>query len=119
LNLQSEIAYFTEMGLPDKARLMASFLAELTAEARATYGASQEAVHDGAHLRFVNELCHRVSKLIEQYLGDDKARPAEDVVLRMLLSPRADKVAEKMLQTAYRRALQNFERYDTTVFMSS
>ncbi len=119
MNLQSEIAYFTEMGLPDKARLMASFLAELTAEARATYGASQDAVHDGAHLRFVNELCHRVSKLIEQYLGDDRARPGEDVVLRMLLSPRADKVAEKMLQTAYRRALQNFERYDTTVFMNS
>jgi hypothetical protein len=29
----------------------------------------------------------------------------------MLLSPRADKVAEKMLHAAYRRALQNFERY--------
>ncbi len=115
MNLQSEIAYFTEMGLADKARLMASFLAELTAEARSTYGASQDAVHDGAHLRFVNELCHRVCKLIEQYLGDDKTRPNEDVVLRMLLSPRADKAAEKMLQTAYRRALQNFERYDTTV----
>ena len=101
MNLQSEVGYFTEMGPSDKARLMASFLAELTAEARATYGASQDAVHDGAHLRFVNELCHRVSKLIEQYLGDDKSRPSEDVVLRMLLSPRADKVAEKMLQTAH------------------
>jgi len=117
MNLQSEIGYFAEMGLPDKARLMASFLAELTAEARATYGSAQDAVHDGAHLRLVNELCHRVSKLIEQYLGDDKSRPAEDVVLRMLLSPRADKVAERMLQTAYRRALQNFERYDTTVLL--
>src|SRR4051794_40805034 len=117
MNLQSEITYFSEMGIADKARLMASFLAELTVEARGTYGASQDAVHDGAHLRFVNELCHRVSKLIEQYLGDDKARPTEDVVLRMLLSPRADKVAEKMLQTAYRRALQNFERYDTTVLL--
>jgi hypothetical protein len=118
VNLQSEIAFFAEMGLADKARLMASFMAELTSEGRATYGATQDAVHDGAHLRLVNELCHRISKLIEQYLGDDKARPTEDVVLRMLLSPRADKVAEKMLQTAYRRALQNFERYDTTVFMS-
>jgi hypothetical protein len=37
----------------------------------------------------------------------------------MLLSARADKVAEKMLHAAYRRALQNFERYDTTVFMNS
>ena len=119
MNLQSEIGYYTEIPIADKARLMASFLAELTAEARATYGSAQDAVHDGAHLRFVNEICNRISKLIEQYLGDDKARPADDVVLRMLLSPRADKVAERMVQTAYRRALQNFERYDTTVFMNS
>jgi hypothetical protein len=41
------------------------------------------------------------------------------VVLRMLLSARADKVAERMVHNAYRRALQNFERYDTTVFMNS
>jgi len=35
------------------------------------------------------------------------------------LSPRADKVAEKMVHNAYRRALQNFERYDTTVFLGN
>jgi len=40
------------------------------------------------------------------------------VVVRMLLGTRADKVAERMIHGAYRRALQNFERYDTTVFMS-
>ena len=119
MNLQSEITYFSEMGSADKARLMASFLTELTAEARATYGATQDAVHDATHLRFVNEICNRICKLIEQFLGGDDARPADDVVLRMLLAPRADKVAEKMLHGAYRRALQNFERYDTTVFMNS
>jgi hypothetical protein len=119
MNLQSEIAYYSEIRIADKARLMASFLTELTSEARATYGANQDSVHDGAHLRFVNEMCNRISKLIEQYLGDDKTRPADEVVLRMLLSPRADKTAERMVQTAYRRALQNFERYDTTVFMNS
>ncbi len=119
MNLQSEITYFSENAANDKARLLASFLSELTVEARATYGASHESVHDGARLRFVNETCHRVTKLIEQYLGDDKTRPADDVVIRMLLSPRADKTAERMVQAAYRRALQNFERYDTTVFMST
>jgi hypothetical protein len=119
MNLQSEVTFFSEMGISDKARLMAGFLCELSAEGRATYGPSVEAVHDGARLRFCNEMCNRITKLIEQYLGDDKARPADDVVLRMLLSPRADKVAEKMVHTAYRRALQNFERYDTTVFMNS
>jgi hypothetical protein len=119
MNLQSEIAFYSEMRIADKARLMASFLTELTSEARATYGASQESVHDGAHLRFANEMCNRICKLIEQYLGDDNSRPADDVVLRMLLSPRADKLAERMIHNAYRRALQNFERYDTTVFMNS
>jgi exoribonuclease II len=119
MNLQSEIAYYSDVGLADKARLMASFLSELTSEARSTYGASQEAVHDAVHLRFVNEMCNRISKLIEQYLGDDNSRPTDDVVIRMLLSPRADKVAERMIQNAYRRALQNFEKYDTTVLMNS
>jgi hypothetical protein len=119
MNLQSEITYFNEMGTQDKARLMASFLCELTGEARATYGASQDAVHDAAHLRFANEICNRICKLIEQYLGDDKSRPADEVVLRMLLAPRADKTSEKMVHNSYRRALQNFERYDTTVFMNS
>ena len=119
MNLQSEIAYYSEIRIGDKARLMASFLSELTSEARATYGPAVDAVHDAARLRFTNEMCNRITKLIEQYLGDDKTRPADDVVLRMLLSPRADKVAERMIHTAYRRALQNFERYDTTVFMNS
>jgi hypothetical protein len=119
VNLQSEISYYAEIRIADKARLMASFLYELSSEARATYGATPDSVHDAARLRFANEMCNRITKLIEQYLGDDKTRPADDVVLRMLLSPRADKVAEKMIHVAYRRALQNFERYDTTVFMNS
>jgi hypothetical protein len=119
MNLQSEIAYYSDVGLADKARLMASFLSELTTEARATYGASQDAVHDAVHLRFANEMCNRITKLIEQYLADDNTRPKDDVVLRMLLSPRADKTAERMVHNAWRRALQNFERYDTTVFMNS
>jgi hypothetical protein len=119
MNLQSEIDYFADIRIADKARLMASFLFELTSEARSTYGALQDAVHDAAHLRFVNEMCNRITKLIEQYLADDNTRPADEVVIRMLLSPRADKVGERMIQNAYRRALQNFERYDTTVFMNS
>jgi hypothetical protein len=119
VNLDSEIAYYNDIRIMDKARLMASFLTELTTEARATYGSALDAVHDAARLRFTNETCNRITKLIEQYLGDDRTRPADDVVLRMLLSPRADKVAERMVHAAYRRALQNFERYDTTVFLSS
>jgi hypothetical protein len=119
VNLQSEIEYFTELALLDKARLLNMFLHELAEEARATYGPGADAVHDGAHLRFVNEIVHRLTRLIEQLLAEDAARPADDVVLRMLLSPRADKEAERLIYNAYRRAIQGFESYDTTVLMNS
>ncbi len=119
MNLQSEIDYFAELALVDKARLLNSFLHELADEARGTYGAGAEQVHDSAHLRFVNELFHRLTRLIEQLLAEDAARPADDIVLRMLLSPRADKEAERLVFNAYRRAIQGFESYDTTVLMNS
>src|SRR4030095_925154 len=106
MNLQSEIAYFNELALLDKARLLNMFLHELAEEARATYGPGAEQVHDTAHLRFVNEIVHRLTRLIEQFLAEDAARPADDIVLRMLLSPRADKVAERLIHNAYRRAIQ-------------
>jgi hypothetical protein len=38
MNLQSEIEYFTELRLIDKARLLTMFLHELAEEARTTYG---------------------------------------------------------------------------------
>lgn len=119
MNLQSEIEYFTELALLDKARLLNMFLHELAEEARTTYGPGADAVHDTAHLRFVNEIVHRLTRLIEQLLAEDAARPADEVVLRMLLSPRADKDAERLIFNAYRRAIQGFESYDTTVLMNS
>jgi hypothetical protein len=118
VNLQSEIEYFTELALLDKARLLNMFLHELAQEARTTYGPGTADVHDTAHLRFVNEIVHRLTRLVEQLLAEDAARPADEVVLRMLLSPRADKVAERLIFNSYRRAIQGFESYDTTVLMS-
>jgi hypothetical protein len=119
MNLQSEIQYFSELRLLDKARLLNSFLHELAEEARGSYGPGTEQVHDTAHLRFANELVHRLTRLIEQLLAEDAARPADDIVLRMLLSPRADKNAERLVMNAYRRAVQGFESYDTTVLMTN
>ena len=119
MNLRSEIEYFTEMRLLDKARLLNLFLHELAEEARGTYGAGAEQVHDAAHLRFVNELYHRLTRVIEQLLAEEATRPADDVVLRMLLGPRADKLAERLVFNAYSRAIQGFESYDTTVLMGS
>ena len=58
-----------------------------------------------------------LTRVIEQLMAEDAARPADDVLMRMLLSPRADKVAERLVFNAYRRAIQGFESFDTTVLM--
>jgi hypothetical protein len=119
MNLNSEIEFYTELRLLDKARLLNLFLHELAEEGRGTYGADADQVHDGAHLRFINELYHRLTRYIEQLLAEEATRPADDVVLRMLLAERADKVAERLVFNAYARAIQGFESYDTTVLMGS
>jgi exoribonuclease II len=117
MNLRSEIEFFTELRLLDKARLLNLLLHELAEEARGTYGPGMDQVHDAVHLRFVNELTHRLTRVVEQLLAEEATRPSDDVVLRMLLSPRADKVAERLVYNAYSRAIQGFESYDTTVLM--
>jgi hypothetical protein len=117
VNLQSEIEYFSDLVPLDQARLLAVFLHELANEARTAYGESANQVADGGRLRFANELVCRLGLFIEQLLADDQTRPADDVVIRMLLSSRADKGAEKLVQTAYHRAIHGFDRYDTTVMM--
>jgi hypothetical protein len=117
MNLRSEIEFFTELRLLDKARLLNLLLHELAEEARGTYGPGKDQVHDTVRLRFVNELTHRLTRVVEQLLAEEATRPSDDVVLRMLLSPRADKVAERLVYNAYSRAIQGFESYDTTVLM--
>jgi hypothetical protein len=119
VNLQSEIEYFSEVQPVDQARLLSVFLHELAVEARSTYGSNVDQVHDGARLRFVNEIVCRLAGFIEQLLADDHTRPADDVVLRMLLSPRADTVAQDLVLNAYRRAIHGFDRYDATVAMDN
>jgi hypothetical protein len=117
MNLQSEIEYFSDLQPLDQARLLAVFLHELSVEARTTYGSTPEQVQDGARLRFVNEIVCRLARFIEQLLADDQTRPGDDVVLRMLLSPRGDQTAERLVTNAYRRAMHGFDRYDATVAM--
>jgi len=119
MNLQSEIDFFSELRFTDKARLLNRFLLELAEEARTTYGPGSEQVHDAVHLRFVNELVHRLTRVIEQLLTEDVTRPPDDIVLRMLLAPRADKTAERLVFNAYTRAIHGFESFDTTVLMGS
>src|SRR6202035_5292072 len=105
MNLNSEIEFYTELRLVDKARLLNLFLHELAEEGRGTYGADADQVHDGAHLRFVNELYHRLTRVLAQLLAEEATRPADDVVLRMLLAPRADNGAAPLVFNAYARAI--------------
>lgn len=118
MNIQSEIEYFSELTTLDKGRFLTLLMHELTEDAKGTYGPGSEQVIDAAHLRFINELLHRLSRLVYQLLDEDPARPGDDVVVRMLLSPRADKTAERFITTAYRRVLQGFDRHDTTVLLN-
>ncbi len=117
MNLQSEIDFFADLRLTDKARLLNLFLHELADEARTTYGEAAGQVIDAAHLRFTNEIVHRLTRVIDQLMAEDAARPPDDVVLRMLLSPRTDKVAERLVISAYKRAVQGFKSFDTTILM--
>lgn len=118
MNIQSEIDYFTELTAIDKARFLTLLVNELAEEAKGTYGPGAEQVADAAHLRFINELHHRLSRAAYQVLSEDPARPADDVLVRMLLSPRADKIAERFVMSAYRRTLQGFDRHDATVVLN-
>jgi hypothetical protein len=118
MNLQSEIDYFSDLGPVEQARLLALFLHELGIEARSTYGHGTELVSDGARLRFVNEMTVRIARYVEQVLVDEPNRPGVEVLLRMLLAPRADKAAERLVVSAYRRTLQGFDHNDATVTLS-
>jgi hypothetical protein len=119
MNINSEIQFFGDLAAIDKGRFLSLFMHELAEEARATYGPGSDQVNDTAHLRFINELVHRLGRLVYQLLSEDPARPADEVIVRMLLANRGDKTAERMVHNAYRRMLQAFERYDTTVLVNN
>src|SRR5436305_1755928 len=62
MNLASEIEFYSELRLLDKARLLNLFMHELAQEARGTYGAGAEQVTDGAHMRFITEQIRRLRR---------------------------------------------------------
>jgi hypothetical protein len=112
MNIQSEIEFFSDLGLVDKARFVTRLMGEVAEEAKVGTG-------DGNSLRFSIEMIQRLARFSYQLLSEDGARPADDVVIRMLLGTRADKNAERIMQNAYRRTLQSFESFDTTVLLNS
>jgi hypothetical protein len=114
MNIQSEIDFFSDLGLIDKARFMTRLIAEIAEEAKVGAGDGQ----DLARLRFSNELMQRLARFSYQLMSEDTSRPADDVVIRMLLGARADKNAERIVHTAYRRVLTSYESFDTTVLLN-
>ena len=106
MNLDSEIRHFSGLSANEQARFLAHFMYELTLEARNFYGPGGEQTIDANKLRFVNEVQHRVTRFLEQILIDDPARSSDDVMLRLLLAPRAEKSIEALVHAAYVRTIQ-------------
>jgi hypothetical protein len=115
MNIQSEIEFFSDLGLVDKARFVTRLIIEVSEEARVGAGDG----HDLSRLKFATEINQRLARFCYQLLSEDAARPQDDVVIRMLLGTRADKSAERIMQNAYRRVLTSFESFDTTVLLNS
>jgi len=114
MNIQSEIEFFSDLGLVDKARFVARLIFEVAEEAKV----GADGGNDTIRMRFANEMNQRLARFAYQLLGEDPARPPDDVVIRMLLGTRADKNAERIMQNAYRRVLNGFESFDTTVLLN-
>ena len=114
MNVQSEIEFFSDLGLVDKARFVSRLIFEIAEEAKVGAGDGNDTIR----LRFANEMNQRLARFCYQILGEDPARPQDDVVIRMLLGARADKNAERIMRNAYRRVLTSFESFDTTVLLN-
>jgi hypothetical protein len=106
MNIESEIRSFSALSSNEQARFIAHFMYELTLEARSFYTPGGQQAIDPLKLRFINEIQHRLTRFIEQILIDDPARPADDITLRLLLAPRAEKSIENLMQAAYARTIQ-------------
>jgi hypothetical protein len=114
MNIQSEIEFFSDLSLVDKARFVTRLIFEVAEEAKVGAGDGNDAIR----LRFANEINQRLARFAYQLMSEDAARPQDDVVIRMLLGSRADKNAERIMQNSYRRVLTSFESFDTTVLLN-
>ena len=115
MNIQSEIEFFADLGVVDKARFILRVAVEIAEEAKSGGAGSAEATR----YKFANEIGQRLMRYAYQLLSEDPQRPQDDVLIRMLLSPRADKNAERIVHSAYRRVLNTFESFDTTVLLNA
>lgn len=106
MNIDSEIRHFSGLTSIDQARFVARLMYELTLEARNFYGPGGEQPIDANRLRFLNEIQHRLTRFIEQILLDDPSRPTDEIMIRLLLAPRAEKTIEELMHAAWARTIQ-------------
>jgi hypothetical protein len=114
VNIQSEIEFFTDLCLTDKSRFVMRLIIEVLEEAKVGAGSGQ----DSTRIKFAGEMSQRLARFAFQLLSEDNARPPDEVMIRMLLAPRTDKVSERIVHSAYRRVLTGFETFDTTVLLN-
>jgi hypothetical protein len=115
MNIQSEIEFFSDLSLVDKARFIVRLISEVCEEAKVGAGDG----HDMSRLKFATEMNQRLARFGYQLLNEDRARPPDDVLIRMLLATRAEKNSERIIQNAYRRVLTSFESFETTVLLNA
>ena len=115
MNIQSEIEFFSDLAVVDKARFIVRLIIEVCEEAKLGAGDG----NDTSQLKFAAEMNQRLARFGYQLLNEDRARPPDDVLIRMLLATRAEKNSERIMQNAYRRVLTSFESFDTTVLLNA
>jgi hypothetical protein len=114
MNIQSEIDFFSDLGVIDQARFITRLIIEVSEEAKVGAGDGQ----DTSRFKFANEINQRLARFSYQLMSEDSTRPQDDVMIRMLLGTRADKNSERIMHNAYRRVLTSFESFDTTVLLN-
>jgi RecB family exonuclease len=77
MNIQSEIEFFSDLGLVDKARFIVRLMIEVAEEAKVGAGDG----HDLSRMRFANEINQRLARFSYQLLSEDAARPQDDVAI--------------------------------------
>src|SRR5258708_3561475 len=115
MNIQSEIEFFSDLGLVDKARFVTRLICEIAEEAKIGNGDGSDALR----YKFANEMSQRLARFAYQLLGEDMQRPQDDVVIRMLLGARADKNAQRIMHNAYRRGRARVDNFHSTAMFKS
>jgi hypothetical protein len=100
-------AEFLKLPPPKKARFLLNLAHALTVRARGAYVAGGAGVSDGARLRAINELQHKVIGHLVYLADGDRSGYPDDVLARMLQEVAEGAHAEDDLRLAAEQALRS------------